>query len=252
VAALQASVNEILRRNDVLRTCFPAADGRPTQTLLPELHLPLPVEDLAGLEEEARSREAGRLAEEEALRPFDLAQGPLVRARLVRLSEAEHLLLLNIHHIVFDGWSVGVFHDELTAHYRAFVAGRPSPLPTLPVQYADFAQWQRDRLRGPALERQLAYWRERLGGARPSFELPTDCPRPAVPTHRGAARTVVLPPSLAEGLRRLGGSEGATSFVVLLAGFKALLHLYTGGDIVVGVPNANRDRAELNDSSGSS
>jgi amino acid adenylation domain-containing protein/non-ribosomal peptide synthase protein (TIGR01720 family) len=246
VAALEASLNEIVRRHEALRTTFPARDGRAEQVVAPELPVPLPVVDLRGLPDSAREPEARRLVEEEALRPFDLARGPLLRARLLRLGETEHILFCNVHHIVFDGWSAGVLVNELTAHYGDFVAGRPPSLPEPPIQYADFALWQRRWFSGETRERQLSYWRERLGEGHSPLELRTDRPRPAVPTYRGAAHTFTFPSDLALGLRGFGQREGATLFMVLLAGFKALLRRYTGqNDILVGAPIANRSRAEL-------
>jgi amino acid adenylation domain-containing protein/non-ribosomal peptide synthase protein (TIGR01720 family) len=246
VAALEASLNEIVRRHEALRTTFPARDGRAEQVVAPELRVPLPVVDLRGTPDSTLETEARRLVEEEALRPFDLARGPLLRVRLLRLRDTEHLLVVNVHHIVFDGWSIGVLVNELTAHYGDFVAGRPPSLPEPPVQYADFAQWQRRWFDGETRERQLSYWRERLGEERTPLELQTDRPRPALQTYRGAAHAFTLPSDLTQELRRLGQREGATLFMVLLAGFKALLRRYTGqDDILVGSPIANRSRAEF-------
>ncbi len=245
VAALRESLNAIVRRHDVLRSTFPAVGGLPRQTIVPELRLALPLSDLERLREEERKRQVERLTEEEALKPFDLATGPLLRARLLRLSASEHLLLLNVHHIVFDGWSSGVFHAEFAEHYRAFVAGGAPPPPGPPVQYADFARWQREWLRGATIDEPLAYWRERLAD-RPTLELPTDRPRPAVQTYRAGVEFVRFPAGLVAGLRELGRAEGATLFTVLLTGFKALLSRYSGQhDILVGVPATNRSRSEL-------
>jgi amino acid adenylation domain-containing protein len=243
--ALERAVNEIVRRHEALRTTFRAVEGRPVQVVAPVLELALPVLDLAALPRAEREREALRLATEEAQRPFDLARGPLVRTSLLRLGPREHVFLLTLHHIVSDGWSMGVLSRELNALYGAFARGAPSPLPELPIQYADFALWQRRALAGEALERQLAYWRARLAGA-PTLALPTDRPRPPVARFRGASASLALPAELGVRLRRLAQAEGATLFMVLLCAFKALLSRYTGQeDIVVGAPIANRTRPEL-------
>ena len=187
-----------------------------------------------------------QLAREEAQRPFDLVRGPLLRESLLRLSRDEHVLLLGVHHIVSDGWSMDILLRELAALYGAFAAGRPSPLPELPVQYADFAVWQREWLQGAVLERRLEYWRTQLEGAPAVLELPTDRPRPAVQSYEGGRESLVLPRSLAEELKVLSRQEGGSLFMVLLAAFQALLSRYTGQqDIVVGSPIAGRTRAEL-------
>jgi amino acid adenylation domain-containing protein/non-ribosomal peptide synthase protein (TIGR01720 family) len=248
VGALQGSLNAIVRRHEALRTTFPAVEGRAVQVVAPSLEVALAEVDLIGLSEAERESEARRLAGEEALRPFDLSGGPLLRAKLLRLGESDQVLLVTIHHIVADGWSMGVLTRELAAHYRAGLEGNAASLRELPVQYADFAHWQREWLRGKELERQLGYWRERLGEDLPRLQLPTDRPRPAVQTYRGANRYVVFPATLAERLTKLCREEGATLFMVLLAGFKALLHRYTGqADLAVGSPIANRNRVETED-----
>ncbi|RMF31802.1 MAG: amino acid adenylation domain-containing protein, partial [Chloroflexi bacterium] len=246
VGVLEQSLNEIVRRHEVLRTTFAAVDGRPIQVIAPELHLPLPVVDLRGLPKARREEEALRLATEEAQRPFDLARGPLLRALLLRLDEEEHIALLTVHHTVSDGWSTGVFMGEMAALYEAFAAGKPSPLPELPIQYADFAVWQREWLQGEVLEAQLAYWKEQLAGLPPILELPTDRPRPAFQTFRGDYQTFTLPEELTQAIKELCQREGVTLFMTLLAAFQTLLSRYSGqDDISVGVPIANRTRAEL-------
>ncbi|MFP2934930.1 condensation domain-containing protein, partial [Pyxidicoccus sp. 3LG] len=189
--------------------------------------------------------EARRLAQEEARRPFDLARGPLLRATLVKLSGSRHLLLLTLHHIVSDGWSMDVLVRESAALYAAFCAGKPSPLPELAVQYADYAVWQRAWLRDAALETQLSWWREHLAGAPPVLEVPTDFPRPAVQSLRGARHSRVLPLALADSIHALCRHEGTTLFMALLAGFEIVLSRYSGqDDFVVGTDIANRNRAE--------
>ena len=244
-AALARSFAEIVRRHEVLRTRLAAEAGRPVQIVgLPEPR-PLPVIDLQGLSEESGRAEAERLAVFEARRPFDLAREPLLRTSLLRLGPEAALLLVNMHHVVSDGWSVGVLYRELAALYPAFAAGRPSPLPELPVQYADYALWQREWLQGEVLAAEIAYWRQRLADL-PALELPADRPRPAAQTFRGATLRGELPPELIADLRALSRRSGATLFMTLLAGFAALVHRYTGReDIVLGSPVANRDRLEL-------
>ncbi|HEX2190345.1 MAG TPA: amino acid adenylation domain-containing protein, partial [Longimicrobiaceae bacterium] len=220
-------------------------DGEPVQVVLPAGPRPLPAVDLRGLPAGAREREARRLAAGDARRPFDLARGPLLRTALLHLAEGEHALLANMHHVVGDAWSTGVLTRELSALYAAAAEGRPSPLPPLPVQYGDFAAWQRGWLVGEALERQIACWRERLAGAPPLLELPTDHPRPAVASPRGGAAGLELPDTTAAALRALARGEGATPYAVLLAGFAALLGRYADADDVpVGTAIAGRNRLE--------
>jgi amino acid adenylation domain-containing protein len=246
VAALERSLGEIVRRHEALRTVFAEVDGSPVQVVAPFGGFTLPVEDLSGLGEADREAAVRRRAGEEASRPFDLAEGPLFRAALLRLGAQEHVLLLSMHHIVSDAWSSGVLFRELSALYAAYREGRESPLPELPVQYADYAVWQREQLAGEALERQLSYWRERLAGAPELLELPTDHPRPAVQTYRGAAVPVELSAELLERLQALGRSEGATLYMTVLAAFQVLLSKYSGSDdIVVGSPIAGRTRKEI-------
>ncbi len=180
----------MVRRHEILRTTFELVDGAPVQVIATPTPLRLEVVDLSGLEAEARTSEAQRLANEEAQQPFDLSRGPLLRMRLLRLSEAEHVLLLTMHHIISDGWSLGVLGQELATLYEAYQAGESSPLAELAIQYADFAVWQREWLRGEVLEKQLEYWREQLGGELPVLELPTDRPRPARQSYRGAAANI--------------------------------------------------------------
>ncbi|HWS56339.1 MAG TPA: amino acid adenylation domain-containing protein, partial [Pyrinomonadaceae bacterium] len=245
-AALAESLRAIVRRHEVLRTSFRDAGREPAQVVEPEVDFDLPITDLSRLPESEREAEALRLARREAARPFDLTRAPLVRARLVRLREVEHVLLLTMHHIVSDGWSLGVVVKELAALYGAFSAGEPSPLAPLPIQYADFAHWQRRLLGGEALEKRLAYWRRRLAGAPPVLELPTDRPRPAAQTHRGRTLTFDIPGPVAALLKALSRRENATLHMTLLACFKALLYRYTGQpEVVVGSPVAGRQRAEV-------
>ncbi|HEV2150064.1 MAG TPA: amino acid adenylation domain-containing protein [Longimicrobiaceae bacterium] len=244
--ALARALGEIVRRHEALRTTFAEAAGVPVQVVAPFAGFTLPVEDLSGQEGPEREAEVRRLAREDAARPFDLAAGPLFRAKLLRLGEEEHVLLLCMHHVVSDGWSMGVLFRELSALYAAYREGRESPLAELPVQYADYAVWQREQLRGEILERQLAYWKERLAGAPEMLELPTDHSRPAVQTYRGTYERVQLPLELLERLQAVGRSEGATLFMVLLGAFQVLLSKYSGSeDVVVGSPIAGRTRGEV-------
>jgi amino acid adenylation domain-containing protein len=245
-AVLERALGEVVRRHEALRTVFLEVGGAPVQRIVPPGRFSLSVDDLAGLHAGERRARMRRIAAEVGGRPYDLAAGPLFRARLLRLGAEEHVLLLALHHIVSDGWSMGVLIRELRALYEAFLRGRPSPLPELAVQYADWAAWQREQLQGPALERQLAYWRERLAGAPELLELPTDHRRPAVPSFRGGTVPVRVPDAVLRSLRALAHAEGATLYMVALAAFLALLSRYGGGDdVVVGTPVSGRTRPEV-------
>ncbi|NVJ26526.1 amino acid adenylation domain-containing protein, partial [Myxococcus sp. AM011] len=242
--ALQHALRELVRRHESLRTCFPSANGQPSQHIHEPAPFALPVVDLSSRED--REAEVRRLAEEEAHTPFALERGPLLRASLLRLGEHEHVLLLNMHHIVSDGWSMDVLVREMAALYKASCAGQPSPLPELPVQYADYSVWQRSWLRGETLDTQLSWWREHLEGAPATLELPTDRPRPAVQSYRGATTPVHLPRELSEALKAACQQEGVTPYMALLAGWQLLLSRYSGqDDITVGSPIAGRRVAEL-------
>ncbi|HEX9936868.1 MAG TPA: amino acid adenylation domain-containing protein, partial [Longimicrobium sp.] len=247
VDALERSLGEIVRRHDALRTVFREQGGTPRQVIAPFGGFRLTRIDLAHLPADAREAEVQReLVAEATARPFDLSAGPLFRVSLLRLGAHEHVLLLSQHHIVSDGWSMGVLYRELAALYEAYREGRESPLPELAVQYADYAAWQREQLEGEALNRQLSYWRERLAGAPALLELPTDRPRPPVRTYRGATVPVELSPELLERLQALGRSEGATLYMTLLGAFGVLLSKYSGSDdVVVGTPIAGRTRREV-------
>jgi amino acid adenylation domain-containing protein/non-ribosomal peptide synthase protein (TIGR01720 family) len=245
VAVLEQSLNEIVQRHEVLRTTFAVVSGEPIQVIAPVLALTIPRVDLRNLPEAQQEAQVERLATEEAQQPFDLAKGPLLRATLLHLDEAEHVLLLTMHHIVSDGWSMGVLIRELAALYEAFSTGKPSPLPELPIQYADFAHWQRQWLQGEVLTAQLSYWQQQLTGAPALLELPTDRPRPAVQTFRGATQFLALPEPLSQKLKTLSQRSGVTLFMTLLAAFQTLLYRYTGQeDICIGSPIANRNRSE--------
>jgi amino acid adenylation domain-containing protein/non-ribosomal peptide synthase protein (TIGR01720 family) len=245
VSALQQSLGEMARRHEILRTTFLSVGGQPMQVIAPDLSLPLPVVDLSTSPATAREAAVQRLATEEAQRPFDLARGPLMRATLLRLSDEDHVLLLTLHHIIFDGWSAEVFWREVVTRYTTICTAQPSSVPVLPLQYADFAVWQCHWLQGEALEAQLAYWKRQLGDTLPVLELPTDRPRPPIQTFQGARQALRLSASLTAALKALSQQEGATLFMTLIAAFQTLLCRYTGQtDLVVGTPIAGRRRAE--------
>jgi acyl-CoA synthetase (AMP-forming)/AMP-acid ligase II/aryl carrier-like protein len=246
VTALEQSCNEILRRHEALRTTFAVVEGQPVQVITPPPCLTLMVQDLRALPETERDGEAQRLAREEVQKPFDLTQGLLLRVRLLRLGEQEHVLLLTMHHIISDAWSLGVFMRELAVLYTAFSAGSPSPLPELSIQYADFAYWQRQWRRSEAIAAQLAYWQEQLHAPLPILALPTDRPRGTALSFRTALQTLVLPEELSAALKTLSWQEGSTLFMTLLAAFKVLLHGYTGQEeLCIGTLVANRNRQEV-------
>ncbi|MCP4655911.1 MAG: amino acid adenylation domain-containing protein, partial [bacterium] len=243
-AALERSLDEIVRRHAALRTRFGTRAEEPCQLISPPAFHPLPVVDLTALA--AAEDELRRLASEEARRPFDLALGPLLRTGLLRVGEAEHVLLVTMHHVASDGWSVELLYRELAPAYQAYSAGRAPVLPELGIQYADFACWQREWLQGEVLESQLAFWREQLAGIPGALDFPTDRPRPAVESYRGATRAVVLPQASGDALWALSREQGCTLYMTLLAAFQVLLHRHTGqDDVVVGSLIANRNRSQI-------
>ncbi|MBW4500872.1 MAG: amino acid adenylation domain-containing protein [Scytonema hyalinum WJT4-NPBG1] len=246
VTALTQSLNEIIRRHEVLRTNFALKEGDPVQVIKQAATLSLSIEDLRELSESDRTKEAQRLATDIATQAFDLSCQLLLRGLLLRLADQEYRLLLTLHHIVSDAWSIGVFIRELAALYEAFDRGKPSPLPELPIQYVDFAYWQRQTLQGERIQSLLAYWKQQLGGKLPVLNLPTDRPRSPLQTFKGGQATLVLPHTLTAALKNLSYQEGVTLFMTLLAAFKTLLYRYTGQtDILVGSPIASRNRAEI-------
>ncbi|HEX6290915.1 MAG TPA: condensation domain-containing protein, partial [Herpetosiphonaceae bacterium] len=249
-AALEQSLNAIVRRHEVLRSTFSAEAGQPVQLVAQTLVVPLPLVDLQFLPLEEREGVAIKMAADEAQRPFDLQTGPLLRANLLQLDAEDYVLLWSVHHIAADGWSMSIFMRELLTCYRAFTQGsaiETSPLPPLPIQYADYAVWQRGWLQGAALEAQLDYWREQLADVS-ALQLPTDYPRPAVATLKGTKYEFKIAPEVMESLRALGRREGATLFMTLLAAWQVLLSRYSGqDDIAVGTPIANRTRGETED-----
>ena len=245
LVALERAFSEIVKRHETLRTSFSDVDGNPVQVVSPPHEFSLHVTSLSNLSEEEREATARRLSLEELRRPFDLAEGRLLRVSLIKIDENDHILLLAIHHIISDGWSLGVLVREVTELYAAFSTDNFTPLDELPIQYADFAVWQREWLAGERLESQLSYWRKRLSGAPPVLALPTDFPRPATQSLRGATINLVIAASLKRELEALGRKHDATLFMVLLAAFQMLLQRYSGqNDIVVGTDIANRNRAE--------
>lgn len=242
---LRRSLDEIVRRHEALRTTFGAIDGSPVQRVAADRSVDLSVVDLSDRPGPDRTAELHRRLKEESHRRFALSEDLMLRAVLLRLDAEEHVLLLMMHHIASDGWSMGILNGELSTLYRAFAAGKPSPLPELPIQYADFAVWQRQWLQGETLQAQLAYWKKQLDRV-PALKLPADRPRPSLQTYRGAKRSVRLPQALSEALKALSRREGVTLFMTLLAAFQTVLYRYTGqDDIVVGSPVANRTRVEI-------
>ena len=244
-AALEQALGAVVARHESLRTSFVAVDGRPLQVIAEPAPVQLGVVDLGGLAAGERAEELARVAAAEGSRPFGLEQGPLLRALLVCLGETTHVLVVTVHHIVFDGWSAGIFLAELSALYDQFVTGRPAGLAEPGLQYADFALWQREWLSGARLERLVDYWRQTLAGA-PVLELPTDHPRPALQSFAGAGESFEIGAPTVAALRELCRAQSVTMFMTLLAAFGVLLSRYSGqDDVVVGTPSANRNRSEV-------
>jgi acyl carrier protein len=242
--ALRRAFNELVRRHEVLRTNFAIIAGQPVQLISRSLTLELPLIDLKKLPEALREKEAQCIIEREAQYHFNLATDSLLRVNLVRLAEDEHIALMTTHHIVMDGWSMSVLIREVAALYEMFAAGKESSLPELPIQYADFAVWQQNWLRGEALETELAYWQQQLAGVS-MLKLPADKPRPPIQTFAGRVETFSLSSELTNGVRSLSRQSGNTVFMTMVAAFKILLQRYTGqDDIVIGSGNANRNRFE--------
>ena len=246
VEALRRTLDEIVSRHESLRTVFPKDEQGPWQRVLPPQPLPLPIHDLSALAVDARESAAFDLARADARAPFDLVNGPVFRAMLARIAEDDHVLILSAHHIAVDGWSFGVLYGELTQLYRAFMSGEASPLPELPIQYADYTLWQLEELGSEGLGKQLEYWQQRFPTAPPVLELPGDRPRPPVQSYRGAILQRTIPAKLYETVKRFSRQEGTTAFMTFLAAYQTLLSRYSGQeDIVVGVGNANRPRREI-------
>lgn len=244
ISALERSLNEIIRRHEALRTTFSIQDNQPIQVVAPELAVDLPVIDLQHHSPEQREAAARELVMIEARRPFDVETGPLFRSTLLCLAPDNHLLLVSFHHLVADGWSLGVFFRELAAIYPAFVKGLLSPLPDLPIQYPDYAVWQKQWLEGNVIQEQLTYWRQKLNGL-PALVLPTDRPRSVLPQQRGARQAMTIPVTLSSWLSASSQREGASLFMTLLSAFQILLQRYSGQvDFAIGTPIANRTHVE--------
>ncbi|MFZ0750089.1 MAG: amino acid adenylation domain-containing protein, partial [Pyrinomonadaceae bacterium] len=246
VDALQSSISDLLLRHETLRTAFPVQHDEPVQVIAPFSALTLPLIDLSALTPQQAHQEATALRDTESHQAFNLAEGPLLRVKLLRVLADEHVLLLTMHHIIADGWSMGILVKEVAALYEAHRTGVRAPLAELPIQYADYAVWQRDYLSGEVLERQLSYWTKQLAGAPAVLELPSDRPRPAVQSFRGAALSFACSLKLSHALRDLSRRQGVTIYMTLLTAFAVLLHRYTGEtEIVIGTPIANRNRMEI-------
>ncbi|MBE9216799.1 non-ribosomal peptide synthetase, partial [Plectonema cf. radiosum LEGE 06105] len=246
VKALEDSVNEIVRRHEVLRTYFKAIEGQPIQKIVPVLKISLAILDLQNLPETERQAEVQRLERADAQQPFNLTQAPLLRLTLVRLETREHILLITMHHIISDAWSAGIFIQELSSLYKAFSKGQPTPLGELPIQYADYAMWQQESLKQEKLHTQLAYWKQQLEGVKTVLELPTDKPRSQLQTSVGTKHSFTLSKELSHSLKILSQQQGVTLFMTLLAAFNTLLYHYTKQeDILVGSPIANRNYSEI-------
>ncbi|HEY0514723.1 MAG TPA: condensation domain-containing protein, partial [Thermoanaerobaculia bacterium] len=246
LTVLDRCLTELIRRHETLRTCFAVVDGRPVQVIQPPAPARVEVVDLSPLPAALREAESRRRATEETSRPFDLSRDLLIRATLLRLTGEENALLLTLHHVASDGWSMAILFQEIAALYQAFAAGEGSPLPELPVQYADFSTWQRRALSGEALEAELAYWRGKLAGNPPPLLIPADRRRSAVQSFQVGVASVLLPAGLAAELRALSRRQSASLYMTLLAAWKALLARVTGeDDVLLGAPIANRNRAEV-------
>src|SRR5829696_131922 len=246
VEILKKCFDEIVKRHEALRTSFAADDGLPVQVIAPSLKFEIPLIEIRHLPEAERMAHVEKLVTSECQRSFDLTRPPLMRATLVAMGEHDHVLVMMMHHIIGDVWSVRVVMKELAALYEAFLAGQPSPLPELPIQYCDYSTWQREWLQGEALQSQLAYWKQKLIGMPEALELPTDRPRPPVQSIWGAKHFLKIPKQFTDTLRAIAQEEKASLFMTLLAAWKVLLHRYTGqNDIVVGAPVANRNRSEF-------
>jgi hypothetical protein len=244
-AALSGAIAEIVRRHESLRTTFGTDAGTPFQKTAEFEAGPWRFVDLTQVDESLRELQAKEMAGTEIAQPFDLTRDLLLRALLLKLSDEEHVLIITLHHIAADGWSIGVLFRELIVLYRNSVTGQTTTLPALPIQYADYAVWQRQWLRGEVLEELLCYWRNQLAGAPQVLHLPTDKPRPSVQSFRGAHEALTLPAVLVSRLRNLSQARGATLFMTLLAGFQLVLSRFSGQqDLIVGTDVANRNRVE--------
>ena len=246
VHGLTFAIRAVIRRHEALRTVFDSVEGEAQQIVLPDLDVSVPIVSVTHLPEAEREAEALRIASEEGKKPFDLTRGPLLRVLLVQLSREKYLLVLAMHHIITDGWSISILFRELTHCYEAFTNGKDPQLPDLPLQYAEYAHWQREYLAGDVLAKQVAYWKNKLAGAQTMLDLPTDYPRPKEHGWRGATAELTFDSNVLSALKEFAQSEGATPFMVSMAVFQALLWRYTGQDsILVGTPTAARSQMEI-------
>ncbi len=246
IDALQKSLQHVVDRHEILRTRFRTREGSPIQEIQEHVSMHLPLTGILHLNESERKKELERLTNEEVARPFNLEEGPLIRAQMVRMKDDEHILLITLHHIITDGWSMGILVEEIATAYVDQIEGRESTHEAMPIQYADYATWQRNWLQGEQLDQQLAYWKEQLRDAPPALELPTDRPRGATASFNGATEYLELSPDLSERIESLSKKESATPFMTLLAAFETLLHRYTGQtEIVVGTPIAGRRQSSV-------
>lgn len=246
VAALERSLSEVVRRHETLRTAFAEVGDRAVQVITPAESLRLPLIDLSEVPAAERESTVVGLALEEAQQPFDFARGPLFRTVLLRLGDEHHVVLFTMHHVISDAWSMELLVREVATLYETFVVGRPSQLPELPIQYGDFAVWQREWFQGEVLENQLAYWKQQLGGRLPMLQLPFDGPHTSTPTDKGARQRLTLDAELAASMRTLCHQEGITLFMLTVAAFQTMLYRYSRQeDIIVGTPVANRNRVEI-------
>ena len=246
IRVLQQALDAIVTQHEIIRTNYQQENGNPIQVIAAPQSIELPIIDLRQYEPAEQETQVQKLLQQESQRPFDLASDLMLRGCLLQLAPQEHILLLVMHHIASDGWSMGILWEQLTQLYQAFLDGKPNPLETMSIQYADYAVWQREWLSGEVLDKQLNYWLQQLEGANPVLELPTDRPRPAIQTYRGASQSFNLDPTLSDQLQQLCRREGATLYMTLLAAFQILLYRYSGqADIIVGSPIAGRNRVEI-------
>jgi amino acid adenylation domain-containing protein len=246
VKALQQSFNEIIRRHEALRTTFSVVDGLPVQVIAPQLELEIPVVDMRNILKSDQPDKVQQFIYEDNRKPYDLAKGPLIRATILMSSDDEHILVINLHHIISDGWTLQVLMRELGMAYEALATGKPLVLPELPIQYADYTIWQKDLMKGEVLKKQLDYWKGRLSGSKFVLELPIDGQRPPVQGFKGARQYMELSPKLTEALNDMSQKKGVTPFMILMTAFKILLYRYSGNDdVTVGIPIAGRNRTEL-------
>ena len=246
VNALTSAIGAVIERHESLRTIFESVDGEARQVVLSDVDVQVPILNLADLPESEREREALRIASEEGKRPFDLTRGPLLRTVLLQVSRDQYILVLAMHHIITDGWSISILFRELAHCYEAYASGREPELPELPIQYAEYAQWQREYIAGEVLAKQVQYWKNKLAGAQTILDLPTDRPRPTTHSWHGATEELIFESQVRGALKEFAQSEGATLFMASMAAFQALLWRYTSQDsILVGTPTAARSQIEI-------